>query len=253
MTRKKVLVTGGAGFVAGFVVERLREQHTLTLLDRARPAQLSESVAYIQADVTDLDGVLPALRDQDVVVHLASIVRDQATRPLEDFVEVMVKGTWNVAEACATNGVGRLVNFSSILAAGWPEALDAPYRAKDPRRFTPDMFYYCLAKYLGEEIASAYHQAYGLSVVNLRPGVIARDGLNPEPELPEKYHRYWFRHVDPLDVAQAVEAAVEAEELPLGTFNVVAGREDSFFDWTEARDLLGYRPAHNWPEVRHGG
>jgi len=249
MNLQKVLITGAAGYLARFVIERLRERHALTLFDRVEP---KSDLPFMQGDVTDYADVERACAGQDAVAHLVALVRERFDKPPWMFADVMVKGTWNVAEACVRQGVKRLVNISSIIAIGWPERTDRPYRIGDPAQFRAGDLSYCLAKHLGEEIGHAYHQAHGLSVIHLRPGVIAGDGLNPGPQPPANPSAPWFTYVDPRDVAQAVERALETD-VAYGRYNIVASRRDALFDWTQARDEIGYRPEHNWPEIGDGG
>jgi nucleoside-diphosphate-sugar epimerase len=248
---RKVLITGAAGYLAGFIIDRLRLRYSLTLFDRIEPEPARGDLPLIPGDITDAAEVEQACAGQDAVVHLVALVRERFDKPPPLFADVMVKGTWNVAEACVRQGVGRLVNVSSIVACGgsvFGEAREAAYRVGEPSEFRAGDLSYCLAKRLGEQIGDAYHQAYGLSVVHLRPGVIAGDGRNVDPVAPERPDRPWFVHVDPRDVAQAVECTL-ATEVEHGCFQIVAGRPDALFDWTEAVQALGYRPEHNWPEI----
>jgi nucleoside-diphosphate-sugar epimerase len=248
-TMKKVLITGASGYQGGFVVERLRGRFDLTLADRVQPRPEFADLRFLHIDVTSYTDVEAACRGQDAVVHLVAFVRDRFDKTPSDFSDVVVKGTWHVAEACVREGVGRLVNISSVIACGCMPACDQPYRVTDPCRFRPGDFPYCLSKHLGEQIGLAYHQAFGLSVINLRPGVIAGDGLNPGPESYQNPGKPWFMYVDPRDVAQAIEKAVEAESIGFGCYNIVATRRDSLFDWSDAERDLGYRSEHNWPEI----
>jgi nucleoside-diphosphate-sugar epimerase len=140
-----------------------------------------------------------------------------------------------------------VVNISSVVAGGWPSSQSAPYRAEQKAYFSETDLFYSLAKNLGESIGNAYHQAHGLDVIHLRPGMIAGDGANAEPPL-QAAAPFWFIHVAPEDVAQAVEAALETK-LKHGTFQIVAGREDALFDWQEAAQEIGYTPSHNWPSI----
>jgi nucleoside-diphosphate-sugar epimerase len=179
-------------------------------------------------------------------VHLVALVRGREGMPLDAYCDVMVKGTWNVAQACATHNVRRLVNISSIVASGWPSSHGAPYRVGEQAEFGKADLFYSLAKSLGEAIGNAYHQAHGLDVIHLRPGVIARDGANADPRPTDA--PFWFIHVDPEDVAHAVEAALRTDTSH-GTFQIVAGRDDALFDWRGAADKIGYAPSHNWPEI----
>ncbi len=245
----KVLITGAAGYLSGFIVERLRSQYELTLTDRVEPRSDFEGLPFVPGDITSYTDVERACAGQEAVVHLVALVRERHDKPLGLFADVMVKGTWNVAEACAKQGVKRLVNISSIAACGSPLTRDQPYRVGAPSQFRQGDLYYALAKHLGEQIGHAYHQAHGLSVIHIRPGVIAGDGRNPGPQAPEKPAGPWFVYVDPRDVAQAVQRALETQDVRYGCYNIVAGRRDAAFDWTQASQELGYRPEHNWPEI----
>ena len=243
----KVLITGASGYLGGFVVERLSSQHELTLFDRVEPTQ-SNRLRYLQGDVTSYTDVENACAAQDAVVHLVALVRERYDKPHTLFADVMVKGTWNVAEACVKQGVKRLVNVSSIIAVGMPPRREQPYRTDESTHFRPNDLFYCLSKYLGEQIGNAYHQAHGLSIIHIRPGVIAGDGANPGPKLPEDTDKPWFIYVDPRDIAQAVEKALTTD-VTFGCYNIVAGRRDSLFDWRSASEGLGYQPEYNWDEI----
>lgn len=245
----KVLITGAAGYLGGFVVERLRSRYDLTLTDRVRPREDFAALRFLEGDITDYAHVERACQGQDAVVHLVALVRERHDKPPSLFSDVMVKGTWHVAEACVRHGVSRLVNISSVIACGGMPWGRGPYRVTDPPRFGQSDLFYCLAKHLGEQIGYAYHQAHGLSVIHLRPGVIAGDGANPGPRRPAATEGPWFVYVDPRDVAQAADLALQAEGVTYGCYNIVAGRDDSLFDWSEAARDLGYRPEFNWPDI----
>ncbi|MCC6446049.1 MAG: NAD(P)-dependent oxidoreductase [Armatimonadetes bacterium] len=243
---QKVLITGAAGYLARFVIDRLRLRCDLTLLDRLEPEV--EGVRFIRGDVTFFPDVEAACEGQDAVVHLAALVRDRFDKPPWMMADVMVKGTWNIVEGCALHKVRRLVNVSSVVACGWPLSSDRPYRVGDPSSFPPGDLSYALAKRLGEEIGHAYHQAHGLSVIHLRCGVLDGDGLNAGPKAPEHWFKPWFVYADPRDAAQAVERGLETD-IPYGCYHIVAGREDALFDWKPAAEELGYRPEYNWPDI----
>lgn len=249
MAIKKVLVTGAAGYLAQFIIERLHSKYQLTLTDIVEPDIDFEGTTFIKADVTNAYEIEAACAEQDAVVHLVALVRERHGKPLSLFADVMVKGTWNVAEACVKQGVQKLVNISSISACPPASGSKLPYQVDDPFQFGAGDLYYALAKHLGEQIGLAYHQAHGLKVIHIRPGVIAGDGLNPGPSAPEVVTDPWFVYVDPRDVAQCVERAIETEEITYGAYNAVAGRSDSRFDWKQAEKELGYSPEHNWDEI----
>ena len=251
-TIKKILITGASGYLAQFIIDRLQGAYKLTLTDIVEPDQVPAGTTFIKADVTNAAEIEAACAAQDAVVHLVALVRGRSDKPASLFADVMVKGTWNVAEACVQQGVRKLVNISSISAYPPAPRAKLPYEVGDDFQFGPGDIYYALAKYLGEQIGAAYHQAHGLDVIHVRPGVIAGDGQNPGPAAPDVVTNPWFVYVDPRDVAQCVARAIETETVKYGAYNAVAGRADSRFAWQQAQDDLGYSPEHNWPEIPGG-
>lgn len=254
MSNRRVLITGGAGYLAGFIVDALRDTCELTLLDRVPPPDSDPraDLPFVKADITCYDQVQAACKGQDLVIHLIALVRDRFGVPADVYCDVMVKGTWHVAQACVEQGIKRLINISSIVALGWPAPEDIPSRPEAGGKFVDGDLFYALSKGLGEAVGKAYHEAYGLEVIHLRPGVIAGDGLNKGPQLPSEPTDHWFLYVDPRDVAQAV-ALAEKAAISYGTYNIVAGRADGMFDWSGAARDLGYSPQHNWPEIPERG
>lgn len=248
-TIEKILITGASGYLAQFIIDRLHDTYELTLTDIVEPDQVPANTTFIKTDVTNASEIEAACAGQDAVVHLVALVRGRSDKPLSLFADVMVKGTWNVAEACVRQGVQKLVNISSISACPPAPSAKLPYEVSDDFQFGPGDLYYALSKYLGERIGAAYHQAHGLDVIHVRPGVIAGDGQNPGPAAPDVVTDPWFVYVDPRDVAQCVARAIETEKVKYGAYNAVAGRTDSRFAWQQAQADLGYSPEHNWPEI----
>ncbi len=249
MPIEKILITGAAGYLAQFIIDRLHTSYQLTLTDIVEPKKDYDGIPFIQADVTHASEIEAACVDQDAVVHTVALVRERHGKPNTLFADVMVKGTWNVAEACVRQGVEKLVNISSISACPPASGVQLPYQVDKPFRFGGGDLNYALAKYLGEQIGLAYHQAHGLKVIHIRPGVIDGDGMNPGPSAPETVTEPWFVYVDPRDVAQCVERAIKTKNVEYGAFNAVAGRSDSRYDWKQAEQDLGYSPEHNWDEI----
>lgn len=252
MPIEKILITGASGYLARFIIDQLHGEYQLTLTDLVEPDRVPADTTFIKADVTNPAEIEAVCAGQDAVVHLVALVRGRSDKPASLFADVMVKGTWNVAEACVKQGIQKLVNISSISACPPAPSAKFLYKVSDDFQFGTGDLYYALAKYLGEQIGAAYHQAHGLDVIHVRPGVIAGDGQNPGPSAPDVVTDPWFVYVDPRDVAQCVARAIETEKVRYGSYNAVAGRADSRFSWKEAADDLGYSPEHNWPEIPGG-
>ncbi|HWN29460.1 MAG TPA: NAD(P)-dependent oxidoreductase, partial [Actinomycetospora sp.] len=160
---ERVLVTGAAGRIGGYLRPRLaRDGRTLRLLD-VLPVDAGPDEEGVTASVTDLDAVTAACAGADAVVHLGGYAGEEAW---DDVLTVNIHGTYVVFEAARRAGVPRVVFASSNHAAGFHPAVDPVPDDLSPR---PDT-YYGVGKAAGEALGSLYHDRYGLDVVCLRIG-----------------------------------------------------------------------------------
>lgn len=246
----KVLITGAAGYLGGELVRALGEDHELTLCDLRRPDDAADDPRWVTGDVTELNGLRSIVAGNEAVVHTVALVRGRWEQPLDRFVDVMVKGTWNIAQACAEEGVSRLVNISSIAAPGIPPSSDRMVRNDESVPLGQADLFYGLSKRLGEQIVNTYGESYPeLATVNIRPGVIAGDGANPGPARDSATAPHWFIYVDVRDVAQAVRGSLATTPAPRGSYAIVAGRDDALYDWRDAAEKIGYVSEYTWPEL----
>ena len=111
MKIKKILITGAAGYLAGFIINRLRSKYELTLTDRVEPKPDFKDLPFVQADLMNYEEIEKICEGHDAVIHLVALVRERFDKPAWLFADVMVKGTWNIAEACATGGCKGLSTF----------------------------------------------------------------------------------------------------------------------------------------------
>jgi len=125
LVARRVLVTGGDGFLGRGVLAALAAQGTLEALvaldvREVPPERQLPGVTYLRQDVRD-DGIAAAMAGHgiDTVVHLASIVTPgkDSNRAFEHSVDV--GGTRNVLQACVANGVRHIVVSSSGAAYGY--------------------------------------------------------------------------------------------------------------------------------------
>jgi len=170
------LITGGRGFVGGWLAQALLDRGDRVIsLDRRRTSErpstldmlgIAGDVTQIEGELADLDQVQAALDSHAVeaVFHLAAetIVADVAASPVRGF-ESNVRGTWTVLEACRAAGIARAVVASSDKAYGAHEEL--PYREDFALRPTAP---YEASKAAADVIARSYWHAYGLPVAVTR-------------------------------------------------------------------------------------
>jgi UDP-glucose 4-epimerase len=171
---KRIVVTGGAGFVGSHLVDRLlagTQAHVL-VLDNLSRGQLSNLVGHIaetrlevvHGDIRDSDTVVNALRGATLVYHLAaqSTVMGGVTAAEYTFSTNIV-GTFNVLRAAAMCGVERVVFTSSREVYGEPINLpvdeDSPLLAINS---------YGASKVAGEAYCRAFRRELGLQTTILR-------------------------------------------------------------------------------------
>jgi len=170
----KILVTGATGLIGSHLVERLRARgFELRILVRSSSALrrlrgLGLELAY--GDVRDYWAMREAVKDVDLVYHLAGVMRDWGPRQL--FLDVNVGGTEHICRACVAEGVERLIHISSVASTGmedYPGIKDENYPLiTNPRKH----HIYCYSKAEGERVVRYYAREHGLKVTILRPSYI---------------------------------------------------------------------------------
>ena len=187
----KVLVTGGLGFIGGYVVRELVDQGAdVTVLSRGRTTSddmrfvLRDHAAHFATetgtveDLASLEALFARVRP-DAVVHSASNVEVTALfhDPYLAFT-TNVTGTLNVLEAARRTGAGRVVDMSSIGVL--PSIRYQPIDANHPvllAREGPGSGAYGAAKASGELFGFAFQRAYGLDVRIVRPSAVYGFGM----------------------------------------------------------------------------
>jgi nucleoside-diphosphate-sugar epimerase len=150
----KVLLTGGSGNLGQALVPRLIDQgDTPVILDVRVPASLNEGAAFIEGSVLDRPKLTEIFRGCDCIVHIAAwhgIHEDRGEKDAYDFFDLNVRGTFEVFEAAASAGIGKVIFISTT----------SVYR--------PDTRYGS-SKILAELIAEDYRKHRLINVVTLRP------------------------------------------------------------------------------------
>ncbi len=202
MTR--VLVTGGAGFIGGHLVDALLKRgYDVRVLDNfsagKRPnanPHLPSSVRVIDGDIRNQKDVRKALHEIDSVIHMAALIDTEysVTNPLETN-EVNVGGTLNLLYECAEMKTKRFIFTSSTAVYG--DAGDAPLSEEiKPRPISP----YAVTKLAAEEYCNTYSRTFGLETVSLRlfnvygPG----QGMNQYAGVVTKFLEQATKGVEPV-------------------------------------------------------
>ena len=170
---KKILVTGGAGFIGSHLVDACRQRgYDVTVIDdlsvgRRNNLQAHENdphLRFIQADVAEFENIRPHFKEIDWVFHLAARADIVPSIQLP-FVyhRSNVDGTIAVLEAAREAGVKRFVYTASSSCYGIPEKYPTPETAAiDPE------YPYALTKYLAECYVLHWEKVYKIPAVCLR-------------------------------------------------------------------------------------
>lgn len=170
---KKILVTGGAGFLGSHVVRLLLQAgNEVVVIDDFSNGKASHlescssnpCLKVITGDITNPDDVNRAINDCGTVVHLAVLGLRQSIKQPARVNEVIVRGTINCLEAARLNDIELFLNCSSSEVYG--SAIHVPMDENHPLNpETP----YAAAKVAQDMYVSSYGRTYGLEWTTIRP------------------------------------------------------------------------------------
>lgn len=169
----KILITGASGFVGQAVCRQAVQQGFVVSGAVRKPReQLAGAEQIVIGGITRTTDWMHALREVDVVVHLAArvhVMHDSEVEPLVAFRAINVDGTLNLARQAAMAGVKRFVFISSIGVNGSQTKIGRPFSEADgPSPHNA----YSLSKWEAEQGLIRLADETGLAVVIIRPPLI---------------------------------------------------------------------------------
>ena len=173
LTNKKILVTGGAGFIGSNLCEELlRLGNQVSCLDNFATCKRENIVPLLdntdftlfEGDIRDLDDCLKASKGVDYILHQAAL--GSVPRSIKDPItsnDVNVSGFLNMLVAARDNGVKRFVYAASSSTYGDSESMP---KVEDiiGKPLSP----YAITKYVNELYADIFSKTYGLETIGLR-------------------------------------------------------------------------------------
>jgi len=279
---KNLAVIGGAGFIGSHTVDLLVKEDVRQIViyddfSRGSHANLAEALQDPRVEVFSAGGSIchadllrTALHDADGVFHFAALWLLQCQEFPRAAFDVNIAGTFNVLEACAANGVQRLVYSSSASVYG--DAVAEPMEEDHPLN---NKSFYGATKIAAEAMLRAFHHRYQLPYVGLRymnvygprqrndgkySGVVTRmlsaieTGEGPEIE-GDGSQEFDFVHVS--DCARANLDAMRSERtdcfynVGTGTKTSVRALAQKLIMLTASSSAIRYRPARGPAMVRN--
>ena len=214
---KKILVTGGAGFIGSEVVSQLiKKNAVVTVLDNFSSGKKqylpknNKKLKIIKGDITDEKIVKRAVKDQESVIHLAALpfIPDSFYYPA-DFFNVNTTGSVNLLwKSIQSNSVDRFIHISTSEVYG-----SAQFVPMDENHPTAPHSTYAVSKLAGDRVAFTLHKENGFPVVIIRP-----------------FNSYGPKYTQPYIIPEIMN------QLLNGTKELMLGNVDATRDFTYVSD-----------------
>jgi UDP-glucose 4-epimerase len=182
LSGRRVVVTGGAGFVGSRIVEGLlRAEADVLVLDdfstgsRANLPDTEPSLEVVEGSVLDVDVLHDVLEGRDIIIHAAARNIVLSTKNPRDDFAVNIGGTLNVLLAARDLRPSRIVYTSSCSIYGNPRYL--PIAEDEPMNLLSP---YAVSKSAGEGYCHAFYESYDLPTAVVRYSNVFGPGQTPE-------------------------------------------------------------------------
>jgi len=261
MKNKKVIITGGAGFIGSHLAEELAENNEVVVIDNLSTGKLEnikhlidKKIVFKKGDIRDIDSLENLFEGADYVFHQAAV--PSVPRSIKDPVsanEVNVNGTLNVLIAAKNCDVKKVIYASSSSVYG-----DTPTLPKKEDMLPNPLSPYAVSKLTGEYYCKAFSVVYGLKTVCLRYFNVYGPKQDPTSQYAAVIPRFItrildnkppiiygdgkqtrdFTYVKDVVIANILAAETDAE----GVFNIANGKRISINELAnEIMDIIGKR------------
>ena len=171
---KKIVITGGCGFIGSHLVELLSESNEVIAFDRYNSesdhywltnSKFKDRFSVVLGDIRDYDSVQSVLKGADVVIHMAALIGIPYSyvSPLA-YIRTNVEGTYNVLQASKELELDQVMITSTSETYGTAQYVpmdeDHPKVGQSP---------YSASKISADQIAISYYRSFDLPVTIVRP------------------------------------------------------------------------------------
>ena len=222
---KKILLTGGAGFIGTKLCSLLNKNNEILIYDSLKRNSIKNTdllnksnIKLVQGDIVDFNHVKSMVDEfkPNIVIHLAAVAGiDTVIKNPVNTMKVNMIGTYNVLESLKEYKIERFVDFSTSEVFG-------SYAYKVNEQHTTNLapvgearWTYSVSKLAGEHLAHSYYKEYGMPVVTVRP-----------------FNIYWPGQVGEGAIHQFVVRAIKNEQIQ------VHGDGDQIRSWCYIDDFV---------------
>ena len=170
---KKVMITGGEGFIGSHLTERLLEEgaEVRALVHYSPSGKVgwlegkADDIEILQGDVRDSERIMQACEGREMVFHLAALIGIPYSYVApESYIQTNVQGTYNVLNAARRQDVERVLVTSTSEVYGTASKVpideDHPLQPQSP---------YAATKVGGDALAISFHKSFETPVAIVRP------------------------------------------------------------------------------------
>jgi UDP-glucose 4-epimerase len=198
---KRVLVTGGAGFIGSHIVDLLCDEGCIEIvaLDnmvRGRPENLKQAstrgpVRLVHGDIRDNKLMAPLVKSADIVFHQAALRITHCAAEPRLAMEVMVQATYDLLDLCVQHDVEKVIAASSASVYGLAEEFPTTERQNPYDNRT----IYGAAKAFNEGLLRSFNDMYDLDYVAFRYFNVYGDRMDIHGRYTEVLIR-WMERLD---------------------------------------------------------
>ncbi len=175
MKNKKIMITGGAGFIGSHLTKLLAPNNDIVLFDDLsrgvvdKSFQDRERIEIIKGNILDQNKLENALKGCDVVVHLAAVAGiETVTKKPVDTLEINFIGARNVLQKAVEEGIPRVLLASTSEVYGSHTFHESEENTTSQGPMHEPRWGYSMSKLASEHLATAYFHQYGLKITTMR-------------------------------------------------------------------------------------
>lgn len=270
LTGKKIIVTGGAGFIGSHIAASLVQAGAkVTVYDNLSTGKLEylegvmREIKFITGDIMDFKKLRQACKSQDIISHQAAQL--EIFRAMDDpefDLRVNTIGTLNVLKLAREYKIEKVINASSVSVYG--QAVKVPQKETDP--LDPN-WAYGVGKLAAEKYCQIFNEQYGIPIISLRYGqvygvrewfgraltVFIKRMLDSQPIVIFGDGRQMRDYIYVSDVVDCHNICLTNDKIENGVFNVGSGRGVTILEIARrVKDVFGDKSKIIFEDTKEG-